>query len=87
MKTNEIMFKLFDTSETGITYNDQTGRFPYRSSQGNEYIMLAYHYDTNIILLQPVKNRQAATLTTAWNIIHNRLVIAGVTPKAYIMDN
>ena len=35
MKTNEVIFKLFEISETGITYTDQTGRFPYRSSQGN----------------------------------------------------
>ena len=85
MKTNEVMFKLFETSETGITYDNQTGRFPYCSSQGNEYIMVACHYGANVILLQPVKNRQAATLTTAWNVIHNRLVTAGVTPKLYII--
>ena len=87
VKTNEVLFKLFETSETGITYTDQTGRFPYRSSRGNEYIMVAYHYDANVILLQPIKNRQATTLTTAWEIIHDRLVTAGVAPKSYIMDN
>ena len=49
--------------------------------------MVAYHYDANVILLQPIKNRQATTLTTAWKIIHDRLVTAGVAPKSYIMDN
>ena len=49
--------------------------------------MVAYHYDANVILIKTIQNRQAATLTTVWNIIHNRLVTAGVTPKSYIMDN
>ena len=87
-KTNEVIYKVFETSSaTGVTYTDQTGRFPYRSSQGNEYLMVAYHYDANVILIQPIKNRQAASLTNAWKIINDRLVTAGVAPKSYIMDN
>ena len=49
--------------------------------------MVAYHYDTYVILLQAIKSKQATTLTTAWKIIHDRLVTAGVAPKSYIMDN
>ena len=49
--------------------------------------MVAYHYDANIILIQPIKNRQAAILTAAWKIINDRLVKVGVAPKSYIMDN
>ena len=29
-------------------YSDDMGRFPVRSYSGNEYIMLAYHVDTNM---------------------------------------
>ena len=29
------------------TYSDQTGCFPYCSSQGNEHIMVMYDYDSN----------------------------------------
>ena len=39
------------------TYSDQTGRFPFRSSRGNEYIMVMYDYDANAILVAPLKNR------------------------------
>ena len=61
-KTNEVIYKVFETSSaTEVTYIDQMGRFPYRSSQGNEHLMVAYHYDVNIILIQPIQNRQAAT--------------------------
>ena len=49
--------------------------------------MDAYHYDANIILFKVIKNRRAATLTTAWTAINNRLKKAGVDPKTYIMDN
>ena len=65
-KIYEVIYKVFETSSaTGVTYTDQTGRFPYRSSRENKYLMVAYHYDANIILIQPIKNTQAATLTAA----------------------
>ena len=33
-KKNEVIYKVFETSSaTGVTYIDQTGRFPYRSSK------------------------------------------------------
>ena len=35
-------------------YMDLTGRFPYRSSRGNEYILVRYHYDSNSILVEPL---------------------------------
>ncbi len=31
-------------------YHDLTGRFPHRSSQGNEYLLIVYDYDSNSIL-------------------------------------
>ena len=41
------------------TYSDQTERFPLKSSRGNEYIMIMYHFDANAILALPLKiNRQ-----------------------------
>ena len=32
--------------------------------------MVAYHYDANAILVDPVKNRQAGSLTAAWTIFN-----------------
>ena len=34
-------------------YTNDTGRFPTRARSGNQYIMVAYHCDTNTILVQP----------------------------------
>ena len=33
------------------------GRFPIRSRRGNNFIMLAYHVDTNVILVEPFASR------------------------------
>ena len=38
---------------------DLIGRFPYKSSRGSEYILIAYNYDGNAILAQSLKNREA----------------------------
>lgn len=37
-------------------YIDLCGHFPYASSHGNEYIVIAYHYDINCVLGTTVKN-------------------------------
>ena len=42
-----------------IVYTDQTGRLPQPSSQGNNYLMIAYDYDSNNIMMRPIKNRSA----------------------------
>jgi hypothetical protein len=38
-------------------YHDLTGRFPHRSSRGNEYILVVYDYDSNAILSCPIKTK------------------------------
>ena len=66
---------------------DLTGRFPHCSSRGNEYILIAYHYDSNTILGIPIKNRQAATISQAWQQLHTKLTTAGIPPNTWILDN
>ena len=66
---------------------DLTGRFPYKSSRGNEYILIAYHFDSNVIWGLPVKNRQAKTLTNAWTTLHQKFAQNGLHPNTWILDN
>ena len=40
-------------------YTDDTGRFPSKACNGNQYLMLAFHSDTNDILVAPFKPRKA----------------------------
>ena len=76
-KTHEVMYSLIESSSIDTSYTDPTGRFPYRSSQSSVYILVVYHYDTNRILTQPVKNRQAATLVQAWKVVNDRFMKTG----------
>ena len=40
-------------SESLQSYSDQTGKFPIKSSRGNLFIFILYHYDTNTIHAMP----------------------------------
>ena len=64
-----------------------TGPFPQRSSSGNQYLLIGYHYDGNAIIATPIKNRHAAIITTAWKHLHSKFTAAGVPPSTYVMDN
>ena len=39
-------------------YTDDTGRFPIRSRISNQYLMVAYHCDTNTIIIEPFHTRE-----------------------------
>ena len=45
---------------------DQTGRFPYRSFKGNQYVMIIHESDSNAILYQPVRNKEGGSNVKAW---------------------
>jgi hypothetical protein len=70
-----------------LVYTDQTGRFPIPSSAGNQYLLVAYDYDSNNILLRPIQNRTAESLTAAIQDVHDTLTHGGCQPKFHRMDN
>jgi Reverse transcriptase (RNA-dependent DNA polymerase) len=72
---------------THIVYSDQTGRLPHPSSGGNNYLVIAYDYDSNHILLRPVKSRTATHLTEAIADIHATLTRGGCQPQFHRLDN
>ena len=86
-KTNKVAYVLIDRDEINTAYHDLTGRFPIRSASGNEYIMVAYHYDANCILGHPVRDRTAASLKKAWEHLHLEFEKAGTAPETWVMDN
>ena len=61
--THNLFTTIWETSER--TYSDQTGAFPIQSSRGNKYIFIMYAYDANAIMVEPIKSRQAKTITEA----------------------
>ncbi len=50
---------------TTTIYADQTGDFPYISSQGNKSIMLLHHIDSNSFWVEPLKNQTEGLLIAA----------------------
>ena len=38
-------------------FTDDTGRFPVGARSGNQYVMIAYHADGNLILQQAFKTK------------------------------
>ena len=71
----------------GKIYTDDFGRLPIRSRSGNEYIMIAYHCDSNTILQAPFVNRKYKHSIRAYNSIMRRLPKNGHRVDVQILDN
>ena len=85
IKTHDATYSV--TSKEHRAFMDLTGRFPHWSTRGNEYILVVYDYDSNVILDTPLENRQAATIISAWHLLHDKLHRAGVSLITWILDN
>ena len=86
IKQHEVVYAIIQDNDISV-YTDLTGRFPYRSSRGNEYLLVGYHYDANGILAQPLRNREAQKITLAWETLNQRFCVSGIQPTVYNMDN
>ena len=64
--------------ERWTIYTDQTSQFPFQYS---------YNYDANAILVEPLKDQKAETLTAAWIKARKQLINNGYNAKLYIIDN
>ena len=82
-KTNEVLVKI---EETNKIYTDQTGRFQI-SSQGNQYIHIAYVYDINAIIATPIKSRTGGAILEAHKNVIEKLERRGFKPKTHWLDN
>ena len=54
-RCKKVAYMVIDRSNLTTVYQDPTSRFPYKTRQGNEYILASYYYNANCILAQPVK--------------------------------
>ena len=62
-------------------------KYPTKSARGNQYILIAFNYDANAILAESIKNRQARTITEAYEKLQQQFIIAGVAPHTWILGN
>ena len=86
IKTGECYFVITPTSLTGITFSDQSGRFPVTSSKRNKYVMIMYDYDSNIILGEAMKSRTGDEILRAFAKMHTELKEKGLEPKMHRLD-
>ena len=68
-------------------YTDNMGRFPIHSRRGNNFIMLAYHVDTNVILVEPFASRHDRHHLAAADCIMANLTKRGHDVDLQILDN
>ena len=86
-KTHNCFALLSEFHDLKKAYLDLPGKFPTKSSRGNQYFLIVYDYDSNAILAKTLKSRQAAEIRNAWQEILKILEKGGNTPEIFIMDN
>ena len=72
---------------TNKVYTNDMGIFPVRSCSGNYFIVLAYHVDSNVILVDPFQSRHDCHRLAAANRIMSRLQKNSHSVDLQILDN
>ena len=67
-------------------YSNQTGRFPYVSSRGNQYILVMYDQDYNAIVVEPLKRRHGTQLAVAFKQCCDKLKLKEQQKHLFILD-
>ena len=72
---------------TGKFYTDPTRRFLVPSTNGNEYILCGYDYDSNNLFAEPMKNREKAIQIKSVTTIIRKIKAARLRPTFHILNN
>ena len=84
VRSNKLFLQVTTTSKL---YTDDTGRFTIYSHSGNQYAVITYHYDANMILEVPLNIRKDTHCLKAYNKILQRLSNHNLTVDLQILDN
>ena len=76
-QSNDVIFKI---EQTAKKYFDQTGKFPFPSSRGYQYILIAYDVDSNAILSRPLKSKLSTEMCATLLGLIDMLTQQGFTP-------
>ena len=71
----------------GTIYTDLTGAFPVTSLKGNKLLYIAYSYDANGILWEPMKSNNDSEMSRVFKTVYEKLEKRGIKQKFHIMDN
>ena len=57
----------------GTIYTDLTGAFPVTSARGNKLLYIAYSYDANGILWEPMKSKNESEMSRVFKTVYEKL--------------
>jgi hypothetical protein len=87
-KEKDVFIKVIDARElNGTIYTDQTGGFPITSSRGNKYVMVMVQIDSNVILVEAMKNKTDKEMQRAYLQLLKRVQQTGMEIKKHVLDN
>jgi hypothetical protein len=88
-KEKTISYRILDWADeaTKKNWSDQPGRFPKKSSKGNQYIMVLTESDSDVILVETMKNCSSGEMIWAYQKLIDRLHATAIVPKHHILDN
>jgi hypothetical protein len=75
------------TKPVSKLFTNDNGRFPVRARSGNQYVMVAFHADGNLILQQAFKSKSNRHRIAAYNTIMMHLAARGLSVDLQILDN
>ena len=84
LPSNELHVQVVPISKL---YTDDTGCFPVKARSDNQYVMIAYYADGNLILQQAFKTRGDTHRIATYNSIMTRLSTRGLSVDLQILDN
>jgi hypothetical protein len=70
-----------------VVYTDLTGAFPVTSQAGNKYMFILYNYNSNAILIEPMKNRSNGEALRAYKQLYGILTDHGLQPNLNVLNN
>jgi hypothetical protein len=68
-------------------FTNNTGRFPVRACSGNQYVMIAFQANSNLILQQAFDSKSDCHCIAAYNTIMTCLAARGLSVDLQILDN
>lgn len=68
-------------------FSNQTGKFPYTSRAGYQYIMILYLVDANVILVEPTTKKMVKELGCAYQKLHDQITELGHPVKIHIIND
>ena len=68
-------------------YTNQTEKFPHVSSQGNMYMLVLSHIDSDSIWVDPMKSRTEGEMILARRWALQQMQAVGIKPKRQVLNN